>query len=752
MKQGGFGVRVRIALLAAAASVCAFPASALAAPNETKLVSRADGETIGGDADGEKQDGTFVDGPAISANGRFVAFSTNAGNLPTGTPGPLTVEQVYLRDTEENTIEHVSVATSGNPNGSSLNPSVSADGRFVAFESTASNLVAGDSNGASDVFRRDMQTDTTILASRSGGGDIGDGFSFDPSISADGRFVAFETDATNIGVNDMNGVTDVYVRDDGDGQTWSISLSTANIRGNGESLNPSISADGLRVAFDSEADNLASGDTDADADVFMREREADGQDGTTSLVSRADGAAGIAGNGQSFDPSLSSDGQHVAFTSSAFNLDLGDTIGGLDVYKRDLQATETSLVSRESGAAGDVGDSLSGKASISGDGRFVAFESRAENLSSDDLNTVEGDPVTVLVDLFLRDTRTSDTIFLSTGVSGAADGPSFRPSISGDGRVTAFYTTGTNLDGLIADIDDTTDVYTREADVDIVGPVAQITSSPATRTADNTATVGFNSAAPDLAGFECSIDGAAFAACPGNSITTPALADGAHEVRVRAFDAVANRGNPVAVAFVVDTTGPTTRIDSAPPATITSNTATIAFSSPDADSILFHCSIDGGLQGDCASPFSIPNLADGAHTVDVNAIDNLGNVGAAQRVAFTVDTPDSDPPGGDPDPPAKPYNDFSFGKAALNAKKGSATLPVAVPGAGKLELEGKGVKPAAGNASRASTVELPVKATGDLKKALKKKGKATAKVEVTFTPTGGDPNTEQTSVKLKLKK
>ena len=115
--------------------------------------------------------------------------------------------------------------------------------------------------------------------------------------------------------------------------------------------------------------------------------------------------------------------------------------------------------------------------------------------------------------------------------------------------------------------------------------------------------------------------------------------------------------------------------------------------------------------------------------------------------------PLSDPRPGRPDAaPAKPANDFSFGKTELNAKKGTATLPVDVPGAGKLELEGKDVKPVTANASRASTVELGVKAKGDLAKKLKKKGKATAKVEVTFTPTGGDANTQDASVKLKLKK
>ncbi len=468
-----------------------------------------------------------------------------------------------------------------------------------------------------------------------------------------------------------------------------------------------------------------------------------------TLASRADGALGDAGDSQSSDPSLSADGKHVAFTSGAQNLDAADTNGGVrDVYTRNLESSDTSLVSRDDGPAGDVGNSISGRPSISQNGRFVAFESSSTNFDED---ATAVDPADT--DLWIRDTQTNQTILLSRedGANGTGGNePSLRPSISGDGRITAFYTDATNLDP-----DDpspnpppNTDVYTREADVDIVAPTTSITSPPPARTADSTPTVGYSSAAGDLAGFECSIDGAVFAGCgagsPG-SLTTGQLADGAHNIRVRAFDASANRGAPVTANFTVDTAGPATQIDSAPPATVTSNTATVGFSSPAADASAFQCSVDGAAFGACASPFTTPALADGAHTVDVRATDDVGNTGGAQRVAFTVDTPD-------PTPDPKPSNDFSFGKAKLNADKGTATLPVVVPGAGKLELEGKDVKPASANASSASTVELPVKAKGDLKRKLKDKGKAKAAVEVTFTPTGGDANTEDASVKLKLKR
>jgi Tol biopolymer transport system component len=748
MKQGGFGVYGGV-LAAAAAIIGVFPAAAIAAPNETTLVSRANGPG------GAKQNGTRAADPAISADGRFVAFVANgAANLPGGSAP----DQIYLRDTQTGTTRLVSQDTT-NANvpgnfGSGL-PSVSADGKFVAFESTATNLIPppftpelGDLNGTTDVFVRDMQANTTVLASRNTNGTVGDAASTKPSISGNGRFVAFQSNATNLSGGNAPGITDVFVRDVVSNSTALISQHTSGTDGNGNSTDPSVSGDGMRVAFDSQAANLDSADSDATDDVFIADlQEQVGNPGvfvhaTTTLASRADGANGAAVNGQATDPSLSGDGQHIAFSSSGTNLDAADTNSGRDVYKRDLQAVDTSLVSREDGAAGPRGDNVSGTASISGDGRFVAFESSATNLAPDD-GAFQG--------VYLRDTQAGDTILLSraSGSPGtAANDRSDDPSISTDGKLTAFYSFATNLDGADPgdDNDAVEDVYTREADVDIVAPAASITSAPAARTADNTPTVGFASAAGDVASFECSVDNGAFSVCAGSTITTAPLADGAHNVRVRAVDTSANRGTPVTAAFTVDTAGPSTQIDSAPPATVTSNTATVGFSSPAADTASFQCSVDGTAFAPCSSPFTTPALADGAHTVDVRALDDLGNVGSSQRASFTVDTPDPTPdPSHDP-----PSNDFTIGKAKLNEKKGNAKLPVDVPGAGELDLEGKGVKPATKDASGEGTVNLPVKPKGKTAGKLEDEGKAKVSVEVTFTPTGGDANTQSKTVKLKL--
>jgi Tol biopolymer transport system component len=700
---------------------CAFPAAAVAAPNDTTLISRAD------TASGIKQDGTFVDAPAISADGRFVAFTTNAGNLD-GAPGG---SQVYLRDTQLNDVALVSVdLMTGNPNGDANNASVSENGRYVAFESDASNLGTDDMDVATDVFVRDMQTGTVTLVSRAttAGGATSDGVSTKPSISADGTRVAFQSTATNLGT-DADVKSDIFVRDTQAATTTLVSRA-AN-PGNGASQNAAISGDGRHVAFDSKSTNLPD-DGDANDDVFVRDTQAN----TTTLVDRADGVNGAKGT-NSLDPAISSDGRFVAFSSMAAIESPADSNGVGDVYVRDVQTADTALVSRQDGAAGAVGGGtspISAFASISANGRFVGFQSTATNFGDD---AAAVDPLSR--DVWLRDTQANDTILLSresASIGGApGNGDSNRPAISGDGRITAFYTEASNLDGGIADTSGDTDVYTREADVDIVAPTAQITSAPPARTADNTPTVGYSSPAGDLAGFECSIDGAAFAACAGTSITTPQLADGAHNVRVRAFDTAANRGSPVTANFTVDTTGPATQIDSAPPATSTNNTASVAFSSPDADTASFRCALDDAAFAACSSPFTTPALAIGAHTVDVGAVDDVGNLGAPQRVSFTVRAPDTDPT---PVPDTKAPETQLLGKASIKTTKTKVSISFQADEAATFECRVDG-KPFAPCTSPFTTPKL-------------KPGKHTVDVRATDQAGNVDQTPAQAKVKVKRKK
>jgi Tol biopolymer transport system component len=340
--------------------------------------------------------------PAMTPDGRFVAFASDATNLVAGDTNG--VFDVFLRDRTLSTTERVSVASDGTQGnalsgyypfgGFSIGISITPDGRFVAFGSLATNF--DGASGYGDVFVRDRQAGTTECASVPPGGGFGNDDSYGWSISADGRYVAFLSFATNMVANDTNGAADVFVRDRQAGTTQLVSVAVSGGVGNGSSAYPVLSADGRYVVFVSNASNLVAADTNGTSDVFVR----DLQNGTTELVSVS--TAGAQGNGGSFfPPSISSDGRFVVFSSSASNLVVGDVNGFGDVFLRDRQARTTTLVSAST--AGASGNATSGsfifnqdiEASISPGGRYIAFASQASNFAPVDANGAS--------DVFLRD-------------------------------------------------------------------------------------------------------------------------------------------------------------------------------------------------------------------------------------------------------------------------------------------------------------------------------------------------------------
>ncbi len=225
----------------------------------------------------------------------------------------------------------------------SSNPSISSDGRFVAFESAATNLVPGDTNGSLDVFVYDRQTDTIerVSVDSSVPGVQGDNNSYTSSISSDGRFVAFESDATNLVPGDTNGRIDIFVYDRQTDviERVSVDSSVPGVQGNDYSSNSSISSDGRFVAFYSAATNLVPGDTNGRIDIFVYDRQTD----VIERVSVDSSVPGVQGNDSSAAPSISSNGRLVAFESDATNLVPGDTNGSSDVFVKETIASSTAI-------------------------------------------------------------------------------------------------------------------------------------------------------------------------------------------------------------------------------------------------------------------------------------------------------------------------------------------------------------------------------------------------------------------------
>lgn len=334
------------------------------------------------DGNGNEASGTSTT-PAISADGRFVAFQSDAPDLvPNDTNG---VEDVFVYDRQTGAIQRVSVDNNGTEgNGASQNPSISANGRFVAFQSAASNLVANDTNGVVDIFVYDRQTNTIQRVSVDSNGTEANGPSRRPSISGDGNRVAFESTASNLVPNDTNGVSDVFVHDRSTGTTSRVSVASNGTQANGASQAPAISGDGTAVAFDSVATNLVANDTNNVSDVFLHDLTS----GNTVRVSV--NSAGDQGNGTSVEASISDDGTKIAFESDATNLapDLTpDSNGNRDVFVHDRATGMTWIVS-DAPASNTPGNGDAQSAAISGDGSFVAFLSGSTNLVGNDANGV----------------------------------------------------------------------------------------------------------------------------------------------------------------------------------------------------------------------------------------------------------------------------------------------------------------------------------------------------------------------------
>jgi Tol biopolymer transport system component len=381
--------------------------------------------------------------PDLSFDGRYVVLVSWATNLVERDTNR--VADVFVRDRLRDTTERVSVAgDEEQANRGSDRPHISADGRFVAFASSASDLVPGDTNRLNDVFVRDLVAGTTERVSVATDGREGDARIATVAISGNGRFVVFSSRATTLDRSATGPAMKIFVHDREKRTTRVLRLGGGEPP-NGDSHASSVSRDGRFVAFRSFASNLVPGDTNAVADAFVRDRRL----GRTNRVSVS--SAGGQGDLDSFRPQSSNSGRFVVFRSFASNLVPGDTNLEIDVFVRDTRRRLTTRVSVSA-----TGEQANARPlifpCISGDGRRIVFGSLASNLVSHDTNR--------RADVFVHDRRARRTRRVSLGPGNReANGSSFHARVSGNGRVVAFASNASNLAG--RDRNRLADIYVR---------------------------------------------------------------------------------------------------------------------------------------------------------------------------------------------------------------------------------------------------------------------------------------------------
>lgn len=403
----------RAAVIAAAGALALVPIAALAATGDvSRLGLLPDGSAAS----------SSVQGAAFSPDGRYVLITSTATLSGTSTGG---VRQLFMRDRTTGRATMVSTSASGQPATAPVDDpatsrayAASLDGRYVVFATAASNLVTGDSNGAMDVFRKDTSTGRVVLVSRNARGEsVLGGVTGQPSISADGSKVAFTSGTGALLAADTNAVDDIYMADMRAGGALALVSRTAGgVQSTQAVGRPAISADGRSIAFEgtAAASVLAPGDSDGFADVYVARPQA-------RTIAVASLPTGGTDNGDSSLPTISGDGSLVAFSSAAM-LVAADTGADRDAYVRDLDAGTTRRVS---------GETVSDAPVISVNGARVAFAGATTGGDADDANVVD--------DVYVRTLATNALYRASRTASGAAPAqPSSRAAISGSGGLASF--------------------------------------------------------------------------------------------------------------------------------------------------------------------------------------------------------------------------------------------------------------------------------------------------------------------------
>lgn len=569
---------------------------------------------------------------AVSADGRYITFSSYADNLVAGDNN--SCSDIFVHDRVLNTTKRISISNSGEEsNGDSYGPSISSDGRYVAYTSYATNLVASDNNGYSDVFVYDCLMNITQRVSISNNGNEGNGDSYDPSISADGSYIAFSSSASNLVTDDTNGCNDVFVYNKISNTIKRISVSNTGEEGNGDSSEPSISANGNFIAFTSYADNLVNNDINGCSDVFVYNQ-------TFNTIKRISiSSKGAEGYGSSYGSSISADGNSIAFVSYADNLVTGDNNDRSDVFVYDLNSGTTERISVLN--SGEEIQDYSYSPSISGDGRYVAFivgKLRVSvALSNTNLDNYYPYGIVVIRD---RTLKTTEEVSISN-LYEIANSNCESPSISADGSCIAFSSYADNLVPVdnncyhifVRDTNNHLQLLSGSLNLNIVKSGDIITIKAYSGDVTNITALIFNNKLNLIKQ-------------PDNTwilnYTIPQVQDGTYSVLLTATDAEGNTKN-LSLDFTVDNTPPTS-LGTITPNLVRSGNAIIINVSSDSDTKSIVASIAGSKNlsmykeedGIWRLYYTIPSLSSGNYTAILTATDNVGNQGIAV-LNFTVD-------------------------------------------------------------------------------------------------------------------
>ncbi len=362
-------------------------------------------ELISDNPDGTPGNGDSYEGQ-VTPNGRYVVFDTRASNL--GVNFTASDFQIVLRDRKEGTNFLVSHGAAGEAgNGDSWDPCISANGRWIVFYSSADNLVTGDLDGTDDLFLYDRVTDQTTMLPLTSAGDPVNGRSqiYGASLTPNGRSLVFFSQATDLLPAADNGSDQVFMMDLKKGTVTLLSADGAGVQGNGASRYPSISPNGKWVAFESIASNLVAGDANGSRDAFVR----DMRHGTIARASVSSG--GVEGNNHSDEPVVSNNGRYVAFWSYATNFVAADGNGSTDEFLRDMKAGTTIRISEPAGG----GDATGGdcyECCMTPSGKTIVYYSYATNLNPDHASPAGG--------VYLYDVKNGTTTQLDLAPNGDA--------------------------------------------------------------------------------------------------------------------------------------------------------------------------------------------------------------------------------------------------------------------------------------------------------------------------------------------